>query len=76
MKQATIQLGTLTCPSCMQKIQNAVKQLDGIQDVKVLFNSGKVKANYDDQKLATETIANTISQLGYEVKKTSVKEAN
>ncbi len=31
---ATIQLETLTCPSCIQKIEGAVKGLDGIDDPK------------------------------------------
>ena len=45
MKSATIQLETLVCPSCMQKIESALKSLDGVdQDtVKVLFNSSKAK---------------------------------
>ena len=30
MKKATIQLETLTCPSCLQKINNGVKRLDGV----------------------------------------------
>ena len=45
MQKAALQLETLSCPSCMQKIENAVKGLNGIQkeSVKVLFNSSKVK---------------------------------
>lgn len=41
MKKLTIQLETLTCPSCMQKIENATKALQGVQkeSVKVLFNA-------------------------------------
>lgn len=75
MKKATLQLETLTCPSCMQKIDNAIKSLDGVdkESVNVLFNSSKVKLNFDDEKLAIDTIEKTISTLGYEVKKTSVK---
>ena len=30
MKQATIQLDTLTCPSCVLKIESAVKNLAGV----------------------------------------------
>ncbi|NLV89632.1 MAG: metal-binding protein, partial [Tissierellia bacterium] len=30
MKSATIQLETLACPSCSQKIEGALKALDGI----------------------------------------------
>ena len=39
MQRATIQLETLTCPSCMQKIENAVKALDGVNkdSIKVLL---------------------------------------
>ncbi len=71
MQKATIQLETLTCPSCMQKIENAVKSLQGVDkdSLKVLFNSSKVKVNYDDQKLFINDIINAIAKLGYTVLK-------
>ena len=31
MQKATIQLETLTCPSCVQKIDSAVKSLNGVE---------------------------------------------
>ena len=31
MQKATIQLETLTCPSCVQKIDSAVKSLKGVE---------------------------------------------
>jgi len=76
MKKATIQLETLTCPSCAQKIESAVKSLDGVEkeSVKVLFNSSKAKFDFDDAKLSVEDVAKAITALGYEVKKTQVKE--
>lgn len=75
MKKATIQLETLTCPSCLQKIDNAVKSLEGVdkESVNVLFNSSKVKLNFDDEKLSIDQIENAITALGYEVKKTQVR---
>lgn len=77
MKAATIQLETLTCPSCMQKIEGALKGLDGIdQDtVKVLFNSSKVKLNFEDDKISIEQIEKAINKVGYEVQKSRVKSA-
>ncbi|MDD2218187.1 MAG: cation transporter [Eubacteriales bacterium] len=76
MKKATIQLGTLTCPSCMQKIENATKALNGVEkeSVNVLFNSSKVKLDFDDEKISVEDIQNAITALGYEVKKSQVKD--
>ena len=75
MQKATIQLETLTCPSCMQKIENGVKSLDGVdkKSLKVLFNSSKVRVEYDDEKVSIKDIENTIDKLGYEVIKSQVK---
>ena len=75
MQKATIQLETLTCPSCMQKIENGVKSLDGVdkKSIKVLFNSSKVKVEYDDEKVSIKDIENAIDKLGYEVMKSQVR---
>lgn len=75
MKKATIQLETLTCPSCMQKIENGVKTLDGVdkESVNVSFNASKVKLNFDDDKVSIDDIGKVIDKLGYEIKKSQVK---
>ena len=75
MQKATIQLETLTCPSCMQKIENGVKSLDGVdkKSIKVLFNSSKVRMEYDDEKVSIKDIENAIDKLGYVVMKSQVK---
>lgn len=75
MNKATIQVETLTCPSCAQKIENTTKSLAGVdkESVKVLFNSSKVKFDFDEEKLNIEDVEKAITALGYEVKKTQVK---
>ncbi|MFT9005659.1 MAG: heavy-metal-associated domain-containing protein [Liquorilactobacillus hordei] len=75
MQKATIQLETLTCPSCMQKIENGVKSLDGVskESLKVLFNSSKVRVEFDDEKVSIKDIEHAIDKLGYEVLKSQVK---
>ena len=77
MQKATIQLETLWCPSCLQKIENAMKGLNGIDkdSVKVLFNSSKVKVDFDSASLSIETIEKAIQDLGYPVIKSKVKVA-
>lgn len=76
MKNATIQLETLTCPSCAQKIENAAKALNGVEkeSVKVMFNSSKVKLDFDEEKISVEDVEKAITALGYVVKKSQVKE--
>ena len=75
MQKAIIQLETLSCPSCLQKIDNAVKGLDGVErdSVKVMFNSSKVKANFDSEAVTIENIEKAIEDLGYPVIKSKVK---
>ncbi|WP_264230113.1 heavy-metal-associated domain-containing protein [Acholeplasma laidlawii] len=76
MKKTTIQLETLTCPSCLQKINNAVKGLDGVNkdSVNVMFNSSKVKLEFDDSKLDIDKIEQAIKNQGYEVIKSNTKD--
>ncbi|MCR6546369.1 heavy-metal-associated domain-containing protein [Dehalobacterium formicoaceticum] len=75
MKSAAIQLETLTCPACMQKIEGALKGLDGIDkdSAKVSFNSSKVKLDFDEDKISIEDIEGAITKLGYDVIKSKVK---
>lgn len=75
MNSATIQLETLSCPSCLQKIESAVKGLNGVDkdSVKVMFNASKVKAQFDEDQVSLETINQAIENVGYEVLKSKAR---
>ena len=73
MSQAVIQLGPVTCPSCIKKIEAVVSKIEGVETVKVLFNSSKVKAAFDGNKTSGNAISEPLQKLGYEVQ--SVKES-
>ncbi|KRN18175.1 heavy-metal-associated domain-containing protein [Lacticaseibacillus camelliae] len=73
-KKITMQLDQLTCPSCLTKIEGAVKQQPGVSNVKVLFNAGKVKADFDDTQTSADQLSDVVTKLGYEVKKVRVKD--
>lgn len=76
MKSVTMQLDTLTCPSCALKIEGAAKATSGVvkDSVKVMFNSSKVKFDFDDGNGSVEDVEKAITALGYEVKKIQVKD--
>lgn len=63
----TYQLDTLTCPSCVVKIETTLKRMEGIGSAEVMFNSSKVKVDFDDAKLSPSKIKSTITNLGYDV---------
>ncbi|MGM8366396.1 heavy-metal-associated domain-containing protein [Virgibacillus sp. W0181] len=77
MQKATINLETLSCPSCIQKIENAVKGLNGTEkdSVEVLFNSSRVRTNFDPKTVTIEDIEKSIEDLGYPVVRSRVKSA-
>lgn len=75
MSQGIITLETLSCPSCLQKIENAVKAVQGVDksSVKVLFNASKVKLDFDKAVVSIDQVGQAIEDLGYGVIKTKVK---
>ncbi|MBG9981223.1 cation transporter [Facklamia sp. DSM 111018] len=75
MTKAIIKLESLACPSCMQKIEGAVKNLAGVETgtVKVLFNSGKVKLDFNEQEVSIAEIEAAITNQGYTVIKSTTK---
>lgn len=75
MRKAAIQMETLICPSCVQKIEKTLKSLIGVEkdSVKVLFNSSKAKFDFDEEKVSVEEAEKAISALGYVVVKSQSK---
>lgn len=67
MKKVVFGLEPLSCPSCIKKIEGSLKKIDGVEDAKVLFHSGKVRAQFDDAVVQVEDIQNVIVKLGYPV---------
>lgn len=75
MKSATIQLETLTCPSCTQKIEGALKGIGGVDhdSAKISFNSSRIRLDFDEEIVSIEEIESAINRLGYDIIKTRVK---
>lgn len=67
MEKAVYQLETLTCPSCVKKIEGALNREEGVQGVKVLFNSSKVRTQFYDDVVSAEQLKERIVNLGYPV---------
>ena len=67
MKKAEFQLETVTCPSCIKKIESTLNKTEGVDSAKVLFSSSKVKAEFDESKISAEKVKEVISNLGYSV---------
>ena len=67
MKKLVFNMETFTCPSCVKKIENTVSKIDGVQSVQVMFNSARIRAEFDDSKTNADAIEEVLIKLGYPV---------
>ncbi len=67
MKTTRFQLETLTCPSCVTRIEGVLNNEPGVEKAKVLFNSSSVRVEYDAEKVTTEKLVEVIQKVGYPV---------
>lgn len=67
MTKKIFQLETVSCPSCIAKIEGMLKKTTGVTESEVLFNTSRVKVSFDESVIAAEDIRNRIRKLGYKV---------
>ncbi len=57
----------LSCPSCVAKIEKALKAVDGVEQAVVHFNTGRIEVQHGSQVKA-EQLVQTVRGIGYEAK--------
>lgn len=67
LKTKRFQLETLTCPSCVTRIEGMLTKEPGVKEAKVLFNSSKVKVQFETDKTSEENLKTSIEKLGFPV---------
>lgn len=67
LKTVKFQLETLTCPSCIAKIEGVLHKEPGVEKAKVLFNASKVKVKYDEDNVSPKRLGELIEKVGYQV---------
>lgn len=68
MKKTLLRSQELSCPSCVAKIEAALKAMDGVSEAKVYFNTGRIEVQHDQQKVKGEDLVKAIKSIGYEAK--------
>lgn len=72
MSLAKLTTEPFSCPSCITKIEKTLGKTEGVNEVKVMFNSNRVNVDFDESVVSAETLANAVTKLGYPVLKTRV----
>jgi len=63
-----LQIEGMTCTSCETRIENILKKIEGIQDVKAIYSSSNVYVTYDLNLINLDKIIEAIEKLDYRVK--------
>ncbi len=60
----------LSCPSCVAKIEKALKALDGVTEARVFFNTGRIEVEHDPGVVKAEDLVKAVRAAGYEARVT------
>lgn len=66
-RKTVIRIGDMSCASCAQTIENALKKTQGVLEVNVNFASEKAVVTYDPEEIEYEEIKKAIEKTGYDV---------
>ena len=64
----TLEVGGMDCSSCAESVTNALRSLEGVEDVRVDVVGGTVQVEYAEGKLARGDLAGAVRRVGYRVK--------
>ena len=63
----TLKVEGMSCVNCARTITLSLKKKEGVKEVKVSFELGRVWIEYDEERISREEIVRTIESLGYRV---------
>lgn len=67
MQNQIISIGEMTCAACAQRVEKAIRRLDGVESVSVNFATEKAAVAYNPQKIRLSDIKQTVEKAGYKV---------
>ncbi len=57
-----------SCPSCVAKIETALKAVEGVSEARVHFATGRIEVQHDPQRASAEALVQAVRAAGYQAK--------
>ncbi|WP_219375940.1 copper chaperone CopZ [Bacillus mycoides] len=67
MEQLTLQVEGMSCGHCVNSIEGSVKELNGVEQVKVQLSEGTIEVTIDSSGVTLKDIVAVIEDQGYDV---------
>ncbi|WP_437576654.1 heavy-metal-associated domain-containing protein [Sorangium sp. So ce887] len=68
MKETLLQVGGMSCPSCIRHIDSALRELDGVAEVDVRLREGTVVVQHDPASASVDALVEAVRGAGYDVR--------
>ena len=65
-KQTRLDVQGMSCDSCVQHVNKALSELEGVSLVDVNLSQGKVLVAHDPERAPLPTLIHALSEAGYE----------
>ncbi len=72
LKKISLKITGMTCASCAQNIETALKKTDGVKNASVNFSFEKASVEYDAARVTPQRLENVVTSLGYGVAKSDI----
>lgn len=56
----------MSCPSCVRHVNDALRELDGVDKVEVRMSDGKVLVRHDQRKATADHMIAALREAGYD----------
>ena len=67
MKTELLKVTGMTCGGCTSNVTEALKEVSGVSDVKVLLSAGEATVQYDEKLTSPDQLKSAVKNAGYGV---------
>ena len=64
MNNKSFKIEGMTCSACANRVERAVKKLDGVEKANVNFATETLTVNFDNEKLSSQKIEEAVVKAG------------
>lgn len=68
MEQTTLKIERMTCDHCKKAVEGALRNLQGVQEVKVDVAKGIADVTYNNSEVTADSMKEAVEEQGYDVK--------
>ena len=68
MEQTTLKIEGMTCDHCKKAVDGALRNLHGVQEVKVDVAKGIADVTYNNSEVTADSMKEAVEEQGYDVK--------